>query len=298
MRSVSKNDFMAIKDIQKFYELDMSLPEGKSSDVVKFYGCQIGENQVLLICIFNNDFPSGFNIIDGEIVEFEGKYIVDRKTIVIPNPLKVETVEEPIKEEQPVIEPVVEEETQEDDDSALEAILEESKNEVPDDQLEDVLDEEPEPEKPKEEVKVKNVEEKRRNTFEEDLASFDPEKMISNRLEERQLAAMMGSVYDKEYVKETPKEEVKVEETSNQAILEKLRNNTVIIEEEKKSGPYVRHGEKKSGNQNQQKPKPHYNIDQNKVNKPTKEDKPKKNFEDDQIINVFNPFGDQDDFVF
>ena len=76
MRSVTKKEFDQLKANLAFYELDMSLPEGASSGV-KFYASQINEEEVMIISIFNNDFPTGFNVSIGEIVECDGKYIID-----------------------------------------------------------------------------------------------------------------------------------------------------------------------------------------------------------------------------
>lgn len=293
MRSVTKKEFNELKANLAFYELDMSLPEGASSGV-KFYASQINEEEVMILSIFNNDFPTGFNISIGEIVECDGKYIIDGDNV--------------FEDEDDLLAQLTE-----DDDNIPEIdypkpIQEEHASGVGDEYVfpgnKPVMEDDKIIEEPKKVETVKEPEpdvamgakqqKASKTTFEEDLASFNPEKEIQSRLEEKQLKAILGSTYDKEFAatEEAPKEEV-----SNESILEKLRNNTVEIEN-KKQGPYVRHGEKKS-NPAPQPDQKQSKEQQRKVNKPEKVESKEPPSDEELISNIFNPFANQDDdFVF
>lgn len=283
MRSVTKKEFNELKASLAFYELDMSLPEGASSGV-KFYASQINEEEVMILSIFNNDFPTGFNVSVGEIVECEGKYIINGTNVFEDDDLltQLTDVDGDISDVGddyvfPGNKPVL------DDD--LKTDEEPKKVET-----ETVTVKEPEPV-----VTTKAKQQKvSKTTFEEELASFNPEREIQSRLEEKQMQAIMGATYDKEFV--ATDNALKEETVSNESILEKLRNNTVNIEEPKKQGPYVRHGEKKSNPQPDPKqPK----EQQRKVNKPEKSESKEPPSDEELISNIFNPFANQDDdFVF
>lgn len=285
MRSVTKKEFNELKANLAFYELDMSLPEGASSGV-KFYASQINEEEVMIISIFNNDFPTGFNISIGEIVECEGKYIIDGANV--------------FEDEEDLLSRLTEKEdsdTSETNSQEAEDVVDDfSFTALPKDDL-GIVEGPKKVETVKEPESVVTTEAKQqkasKTTFEEDLASFNPEKEIQSRLEEKQLQAILGSTYDKEFVgtnNVAPKEEV-----SNESILEKLRNNTVEIEN-KKQGPYVKHGEKKSTLTQQSEPQ---HPKERKVNKPEKVENKELPSDDELISSVFNPFaGQDDDFVF
>lgn len=62
-----KNDF-------KWYPLEIFLPE--STDL-RFYGCQISDDLVMLTAVYNSDICTLCSVVKGVICEFEGKYIID-----------------------------------------------------------------------------------------------------------------------------------------------------------------------------------------------------------------------------
>lgn len=284
MRSVTKKEFDQLKSNLAFYELDMSLPEGASSGV-KFYASQINEEEVMILSIFNNDFPTGFNVSVGEIVECEGKYIIDGTNVFKDDDLLTQLTDadgdiSDVGDDYvfPGNKPVLDDVKTDEEPKKVET--------------ETVTIKEPEPDAAK---KAKQQKVSFKTTFEEDLASFNPEKEIQSRLEEKQMQAILGSTYDKEFV--ATDNTLKEEAVSNESILEKLRNNTVNIEEPKKQGPYVRHGEKKSP---APQPDPKQSKEQQrKVNKPEKSESKEPPSDEELISNIFNPFANQDDdFVF
>ena len=182
MRSVTKKEFDQLKANLAFYELDMSLPEGASSGV-KFYASQINEEEVMIISIFNNDFPTGFNISIGEIVECDGKYIIDGSDV--------------FEDEDDLLSQLTEDDsdTSETNTQEAEDVVDDfSFTALPKDDL-DIVEgpkkvetgKEPEPGVTTEAKQQKAP----KTTFEEDLASFNPEKEIQSRLEEKQLQAMI-----------------------------------------------------------------------------------------------------------
>lgn len=74
MKKVSADKFNQIKSRYKFIKLDIELDASK--DIV-FYGCEISDKRVLVVGVFNSDIATCAYVTRGEIIECNGKYIID-----------------------------------------------------------------------------------------------------------------------------------------------------------------------------------------------------------------------------
>lgn len=96
MKKVSADKFNQVKAKFNFVKLEIELAESKD---ITFYGCEISNTHVLVIGVYNSDIATCAHITKGEIIECNGKYIIDNldsNSIPDPNDIKIPIVEDPM----------------------------------------------------------------------------------------------------------------------------------------------------------------------------------------------------------
>lgn len=101
MKKVSADKFNQVKAKFNFVKLEIELAESKD---ITFYGCEISNTHVLVIGVYNSDIATCAHITKGEIIEYNGKYIIDNldpNTIPTPDDNRIPIMEIPIKAVRP-----------------------------------------------------------------------------------------------------------------------------------------------------------------------------------------------------
>jgi hypothetical protein len=96
MKKVSADKFNQVKSRFNFVKMDIELDASKD---IAFYGCEISNTHVLVVGVYNSDIATCAHVTKGEIIECNGKFIIDNFDSSMTIPTNMNAKAEPVYEQ-------------------------------------------------------------------------------------------------------------------------------------------------------------------------------------------------------